>query len=70
MYPDVVEISVQSPGAVDLTLIDLPGLVRSVGKGESESLVSDIASLAIFCKMKGASSSQWFLPMLISTTAR
>jgi hypothetical protein len=43
--PDIVEISVHSPDTVDLTLIDLPGLVRSVGKGESESLVSDIASL-------------------------
>ena len=43
--PDIIEINVSSPDAADLTLIDLPGIVRSVGKGESESLVKEIEQL-------------------------
>ncbi len=43
--PDIIEINICSPDATDLTLIDLPGIVRSVGKGESESLVQEIALL-------------------------
>jgi GTPase SAR1 family protein len=42
---DIIEIEIRSSDSVDLTLIDLPGIVRSVGKGESESLVQDIAHL-------------------------
>ena len=33
--PDIVEIEVFGPDCVDLTLIDLPGIVRTVGKDEN-----------------------------------
>ena len=45
VVPDIIEINVQSPDALDLTLIDLPSMVGNVIEGESESLVSDTASL-------------------------
>mmetsp|Transcript_21619 Transcript_21619/g.25574 ORF Transcript_21619/g.25574 Transcript_21619/m.25574 type:complete len:779 (+) Transcript_21619:38-2374(+) len=41
----VVEVMVYGPQYPDLTLIDLPGIVRTVGIGENESLVGDIRSL-------------------------
>ena len=42
---DVVNVKISSPSCEDLTLIDLPGIVRAVGKGEKESLAGDIQSL-------------------------
>ena len=42
---DVVEVYVYGPDCVDLTLVDLPGIVRSVGKQESDTLVTDIKNL-------------------------
>jgi Dynamin central region/Dynamin family len=42
---DVVSIKVAGPQCEDLTLIDLPGIVRSTGKGESETLSRDVQSL-------------------------
>ena len=33
---DVVHVKLSSPECEDLTLVDLPGIVRSTGKGESE----------------------------------
>ena len=35
---DIVEIQYSSPSSLDLTVVDLPGFVRSVGRGESESI--------------------------------
>lgn len=43
--PDTIEVRLQSPSAVNLTLVDLPGIVRYAGKGESESLSEDIDKL-------------------------
>jgi hypothetical protein len=43
--PDVVSLTVQGPDCHDLTLIDLPGLVRSKGHDESETLVEDVNRL-------------------------
>lgn len=42
---DVVRVKVAGPFCEDLTLIDLPGIVRAVGAGESETLSEDIQSL-------------------------
>lgn len=42
---DIVEIQYTSPWSLDLTLIDLPGYVRSIGVGESASIVSQITAL-------------------------
>jgi hypothetical protein len=42
---DVVSVKVAGPKCEDLTLIDLPGIVRSRGAGESETLAEDIQSL-------------------------
>lgn len=42
---DIVEIGVWGPDLTDLTLIDLPGIVRTVGTGEDESIISDINEL-------------------------
>jgi Dynamin family len=42
---DVVGIKVAGPQCEDLTLIDLPGIVRSTCKGESETLAQDVQSL-------------------------
>jgi hypothetical protein len=42
---DVVSVKVASPHCEDLTLIDLPGIVRSTGAGESATLAEDIQSL-------------------------
>jgi interferon-induced GTP-binding protein Mx1 len=42
---DIVSVNLQGPLCEDLTLIDLPGIVRSTGKGESASLSEDIQSL-------------------------
>lgn len=42
---DIVEVNVYGPDCLDLTLIDLPGIVRSVGKEENQSLITDIKNL-------------------------
>jgi len=42
---DVVSVELQGPDCVNLTVVDLPGIVRSVGVGESESLVQDTQNL-------------------------
>lgn len=42
---DVVSVKIAGPHCENLTLIDLPGIVRSTGKGESKNLSSDIQSL-------------------------
>ena len=43
--PDIVEIEVFGPDCVDLTLIDLPGIVRTVGKDEKETLIQEINNI-------------------------
>jgi hypothetical protein len=43
--PDIVQVRVTGPDCEDLTLIDLPGIVRSTGAGESATLVQDIQCL-------------------------
>ena len=42
---DIIQIDVFGPGFADLTLIDLPGIVRSIGKNESKDLIDDINNL-------------------------
>lgn len=42
---DVVEVNVYGPECTDLTLIDLPGIVRTVGKNETKRLIDDIKQL-------------------------
>ena len=42
---DVVSVKLAGPRCEDLTLIDLPGIVRSTGKGESETLSQEIQAL-------------------------
>jgi GTPase SAR1 family protein len=42
---DIVNVKVAGPSCEDLTLIDLPGIVRAIGAGESETLAQDIQSL-------------------------
>ncbi|EJK70654.1 hypothetical protein THAOC_07967 [Thalassiosira oceanica] len=42
---DIVSVDLHGPNCENLTLIDLPGIVRSVGIGESTSLTDDIQSL-------------------------
>jgi interferon-induced GTP-binding protein Mx1 len=42
---DIIEIEVCSADHPDLTVIDLPGIVRSTGDGESKNLVRDITSM-------------------------
>ena len=42
---DIVSVDLHGPNCENLTLIDLPGIVRSVGIGESASLSDDIQSL-------------------------
>ncbi len=42
---DVVEVNVYGPECIDLTLIDLPGIVRTVGKNETTRLIDDIKRL-------------------------
>lgn len=42
MAKDIVEVEMNGADLPDLTLIDLPGIVRSVGKDEDISLVDDI----------------------------
>jgi len=43
--PDVVSLQIQAPNMQDLTLIDLPGTVRSKARDESETLVEDVEAL-------------------------
>jgi interferon-induced GTP-binding protein Mx1 len=40
--PDIVEVNVVDKDCVDLTLIDLPGLVRTTGKDEDSSIIQQI----------------------------
>jgi len=42
---DVVSVKLESPSCENLTLIDLPGIVRATGRGESATLAEDIQSL-------------------------
>ena len=42
---DIIEIEVKGPGCADLTLIDLPGIVRTTAEGESATLGIDIKSI-------------------------
>eukprot|EP00854_Cymbomonas_tetramitiformis_P012088 gene12088-14284_t len=42
---DVVEVEVYGPGCTDLTLIDLPGIVRFSGDKESQTLGKDVKEL-------------------------
>jgi GTPase SAR1 family protein len=42
---DVVEVALTTPDSFDLTLIDLPGIVRLAGAGEKASIVEDIQAL-------------------------
>jgi GTPase SAR1 family protein len=42
---DVVSVAVYRPDCLDLTLMDLPGMVRSRGADESETLVEDVEQL-------------------------
>jgi GTP-binding protein EngB required for normal cell division len=42
---DIVQVQVQGPSCEDLTVVDLPGIVRSRGKNESENIVDDIKAL-------------------------
>lgn len=42
---DIVSVDISGPHCENLTLIDLPGIVRSRGKGECETLSQDIQSL-------------------------
>ena len=42
---DIVVVKIGGPGYHDLTLIDLPGIVRSVGDKENQSLVNEVAEL-------------------------
>lgn len=39
---DVIEVNLYGPQCINLTVIDLPGIVRTCGKEEKESIVSDI----------------------------
>eukprot|EP01040_Poterioochromonas_malhamensis_P005984 gene5984-6431_t len=42
---DVINVTIGTPDGFDLTLIDLPGFVRSVGRDESTSIIDDIQAL-------------------------
>ena len=42
---DIVCVDMKGPHCENLTLIDLPGIVRSTGKGESVTLAEDIQAL-------------------------
>lgn len=42
---DIVSVRVEGPKCEDLTVVDLPGIVRSRGKDESENIVTDIRAL-------------------------
>jgi hypothetical protein len=42
---DVIEVHVTGPDYDDLTVVDLPGIVRSVGDDESEDLITDVENL-------------------------
>ena len=42
---DIIEVNVFGPDCNDLTLIDLPGIVRALGKDDDPELIKDIESL-------------------------
>jgi interferon-induced GTP-binding protein Mx1 len=42
---DIVQVQIAGPECENLTLVDLPGIVRTTGKGESETLGADIKDL-------------------------
>lgn len=43
--PDIVEVSISSDTCEDVTVIDLPGIVRTVGKDEPESIIGDVRNM-------------------------
>jgi hypothetical protein len=43
--PDIIQINLYGPNYYDLTVTDLPGIVRTVGKNESENLIEEIRNL-------------------------
>lgn len=45
VVPDMIEVNVYGPECVDLTLIDLPGIMSTVGKNETELLIGEIKLL-------------------------
>ena len=47
MARDIVSVDMEGPHCQNLTLIDLPGIVRTTGKGETQSLAEDISSLML-----------------------
>jgi hypothetical protein len=40
-----VFVDIYSPDVVDLTLIDLPGAIRSVKQGQSKSIITEIKTM-------------------------
>ena len=42
---DIVNVDVRGPHCENLTLIDLPGIVRTTGKGETKTIADDIQGL-------------------------
>jgi len=42
---DIIEVNVYGPSCTDLTLIDLPGIVRNLGKDDHPTLIDDIKNL-------------------------
>ncbi len=42
---DVIEVELYGPKFPDITLIDLPGIVRTVGKGEDERIIEEIMTM-------------------------
>lgn len=42
---EMIEIQLQSPGAPDLTFIDLPGIVRTTTKGQSKNVIAQVDNL-------------------------
>jgi hypothetical protein len=42
---DIIEVDIYVALFNDITWIDLPGIVRSIGNGESSTLIEDIRTL-------------------------
>jgi GTPase SAR1 family protein len=42
---DIIELHITGPNMIDLTVVDLPGLVQATGKGESEAVIPQINRL-------------------------
>jgi hypothetical protein len=45
MAKDVINISISDPDCCDLTIIDLPGIVRSVGDSENVAIIDDVQDI-------------------------